>query len=204
MQIGAMVDGGIDAFNAIAYGVSNENNINYNAMSINNFKDKLGHILPDFTNKAVDTFKRFNSEIVINNAKSIINKVMGVDVKQDEILFYGPNNIGNANTIMSNYILANPKIGELFNRQMCHGFADTYIHTEDILAIKENNSYWCKAVNGTAIEEDGEEFGIFISSDETDENIRDIEKADILNTWEVAESMLENGIDPTDPEYGEL
>lgn len=105
-----------------------------------------------------------------------------------------------AQPLMQRYIMANVPLREIYNKQMCDGYNDSYVDLEPGLSGNDHNDY-TRVMDGiVVIEENKEYYDHFIRDPigEPEEDLSMDEKVDILHTWDLVEMFITAGVDCTD------
>jgi hypothetical protein len=195
----AVIMGGETAFDAILYGNQNANNSAYFQDQIN----RLQSVAPAFGNNnyfqnTINLYNKINSHDVLRVARAALNAVS--HTFQPNSIRYADslNHMQAASPIMQRYIMANPAIRNLYQRQEIDGYSESYV---DLYPgeIKDNHYDYRRVMNGV-LDYDNEVVRFY--PDELSDNDRELnhyEKDAILSTWELAELFLsKTKNDPTD------
>lgn len=201
-----VIQGGRDAFNTFFYPPPSTGIIDY----LNNGLTRAAELVNDysnaFMNKVYTLYNYYNSNDAIERSK--LNLLQCESVIRDDVIYPVPvENLGNANYTMQRYIMAHPKVMELYNKNMCNGFSDTYVDADDHDDPMDNHEY-CEAMNGVIqFDEDGNGYYEQIVSVGIDGKTDDLDLMDQVFIWETWDNVMESialGIDPTDPNKGKL
>lgn len=201
-----VIQGGRDAFNSFFYPPPSAGILDY----LNNGLTRAAELVSDysntFMNKVHTLYNYYNSNEAIESAKLNVLQCESV-IRNDVIYPISVENLGNANYTMQRYIMAHPMVTDLHSKNMCNGFSDTYIDSEDNDHIKDNHEY-CEAMNGVIqFDENGNGYFEQITSVGIDGKLEDIDLMDQVFIWETWDNVMESitlGIDPTDPHKGNL
>jgi len=204
MQVN-VISGGMpadQAFRSMVYKPPEQSLLNYLQDNIQQGAQALGDIGRDFVAGAQSMYEKVNNSAVINASKALL---MNIDshISQDAIYYVNQNNIEDANTIMQQYIMANPVMNNLYQRDMSYGFQDTYFDKEPDVKGEEREDYRRVMDGSLEFFDDGVGYVVsYASSDETELDM--MEKITIKDTWAEVERMIALGIDPSDPDLGTL
>jgi len=202
MQVRVM-DGGADTFNALVYAPPSQDTLNYIKGSISNMYDRLGQMATGFVDRAKEAFDHFNSSSALIRNKLLAHDA-GLHIQETAILPLRRENIRNANFRMREYIYANPEIGKLYNKNLLNNYEDTFADPEDG-RVKDDRFTYRQVMDGVLNMDDVGDIHIAHYNDIDEENELDIyDQNAILDTWETVAILLAEGLDPTDPELGEL
>lgn len=197
------ISGGEFAANALLYKQPTPDVMNY----INN---KLDQVV-NFTHGLSDRFKTtvqnlyqqaYNSDI-INAAKRYLAQ-SDYALRQDMIYTVPYGRFNEANLIMQQYIMAEPHMNNLYRKNMCYGFQDTYFDPEPETYGKDRLDYQ-RVMDGVLEfekEEDDEKSLAFTHhySNADEIELSHIERTAILDTWHEVVRMIEEGKDPSEIE----
>lgn len=197
------IRGGSDAFDAFMYPAPTQNFLNYIQHSIATASEKLGDIGRSFVNGAKELYERFNSDEAREQASALLYQV-GANIGENVIQYYSPQNFANINMMMQYWAMENPMVRELYNNDMCYGFQDTYNDPEPGVPAHERSGYLNAMSGMLQFDEEDEGYIQHFSDSSDDEELTLFQRLSILDTWASAESLILNGIDPTDPELNEL
>lgn len=190
--------GGDDAFNALIYKPPSDKIIDFVKTGISSAIGIANNYSSSFVKNLTSMFDKFYSDEAIFNAKAVLYN-SGSHVSEN-VIYNVRISDWNPNLIMQQYIMANPVVDKLYNKQMLDGFRDTYLNLDPY--NKGTNKLHYQAVMDGVMQydEQGEGFVCHYSlGDEVITKDLDIfEKLSILDTWESVEKLLAEGKDPTD------
>lgn len=200
MQI-TVHDTGSSGFDALLYRPPGRELIDYishNVSSVLTATNKFGE---RFVNNVKSLFDRFGSERSVNESKLLLQQ-MSNSFRDDVIHRVAYEDLGNANLMMQHYIMANPMLGELSRKGMCHGYADTYINFEKD-TYGENTMLYQNVMDGVHdVENDTLKF--YHHTEMPEDGFSAMDKISVLDTWDNVVKSIFDGIDPTDPDGGVL
>lgn len=203
-----IIQGGAEYADALIYKQPDESVLSYITNSMNNILQHTKNLSQQFVNSMTSIYDRFNSDISRQTSKMFLNRV-GSSLDQMTLHYIRYEHLGLANLGMQPYILAQPELNNLFRKEMCYGYQDTYIpkqpntYGEDLIEYK-------RVMDGVLQFEDNEEGLGFIkhySQDDEKTHGKDLTTYDqfsIIDTWHNVSRMLANKLDPSDPLLGEL
>lgn len=197
-----VINGGDQAFSALVYTPPSTEVLNYFQNNLTKASELLGAAGHRFMDNAYQMYDKFNSSAVINAGKALLMNV-GSHLNQQAIYYVDQSHMANANLMMQSYIIANPVMNNLYQKDMSYGFQDTYYDLEPDNKGVERYDY--QRVMDGVLTFDKEGLGIVTSYHNSDEIELDMmEKITILDTWQQVEYMIACGVDPSDPEQGDL
>jgi len=201
MQVN-VINGGDQAFSALVYRPPEQGLLDYFQNNLTTAAQMLGDAGRGFMDTAYSMYDKFNNSAVINAGKALLMNV-GTHLNQQAIYYVDQNHMPDANLMMQSYIMANPVMNNLYQRDMSYGFQDTYYDLEPDNKGVERYDY--QRVMDGVVTFDKEGLGIVTSYHNSDETELDMmEKITILDTWQQVEYMIACGVDPSDPEQGDL
>lgn len=160
--------------------------------------DRAARLVSKVTDKVDEFFSRDNLEY----ERDLYNQSGRVD----DILraCYDLESIARANPVQQRWIMANPNLRKLYNRQLIHGYQETYVDTEpDVLG--EDHKDYRLAVNGIMrSDENGYDLiEWFFDEVDVDDAILSVnEQFDIMDSWETTDLILKySDVDPTSVNY---
>lgn len=202
MFIPKVVKGGSLAAEALLYKQPDASLQEYIKNNIAYAVDATKNIGTSFVNTIGTMYNKFNNSEVINAAKMILYNA-GTHLSQDVIHYVNYNNIHNANLTMQRYILVNPVIYGLYQNNMCHGYADTFIDNVSRDTLLEDRIEYQQVMDGLLqFDKEGEGYVHHYSHEHPD--LEHFDKLAITDTWYEALRRIEEGIDPTDPDLNDL
>jgi hypothetical protein len=198
-----------DAFNAFIYPEKNAGGLQYLKNQFNNFTGVMTNTAQDFIKKSREQFERFNSSAAIEFARNMVKSVIGtVDVSTDRITtLWEVNHFQCASIPMQRWVMANPEVRELYHRQGCEGYSDTYVDMQPKVKGEEHYDYR-RVMDGVMRFDDDKGWFAKIYVEDLVDGDRDLthgEKQDVLQTWSKLEYLIAIGKDdPTSPDGGYL
>lgn len=203
--------GGVSEFDALAFGVPNNESIRYfqNQYNnlINNSANFIGDIGQRFIDTATDLYNRYVSPEAISRIRNIIYHVDNIKVNDYIYPITELSDFQQANLNMQRWIMASPDIRQLYNEQRCDGYSDTYFDFEPG-TIGDTQYDYRMVMDGVVrytYDDQGEINGTvrtdyYLDSElkEGDRYLSLEEKTDILSVWDVLKTYIEEGEqDPT-------
>ena len=125
-----IVHGGAAAFNALAFGSNPPEMRAFFEERLQSINAGIGGYSERFKTRANEMFNNLHGDKVVQIAKAALNQVRG---------FFAPDTIVNLTTIediqvaqatMRRMIMANPMVRELYHKQRCDGYSDSYVDTD--------------------------------------------------------------------------
>jgi len=192
---------GTAGFNALLYTPPSQPLIDYIGRHVNAAMEATGTLGQRFVDNVKSIYNRFGSERSILDSKRLLAQT-GPGFRDDVIYNVGYNDLGNANLWMQHYIMANPRVGDLYSKGMCHGYADTYINSEKD-TYGENTMLYMDVMDGVYdLEKDT--LHHYYHTEMSDNGMDTVDKMSVLNTWDNVVESIFKGLDPTDPDKGSL
>lgn len=206
------VDGGNiggSAFDAFAFGVPSQANLNFLEERLTHFSNTMTDAGQEFIKRGLEVFDRYGGSDAIRMAKAAIRTVQHAfdrDIVQP-LMTIGA--VQQAGSSMQRWIMACPDIRQLYHKQLCDGYSDTYVDYHPG-QIGENHYDYQVVMNGIVqMTPDNPEFEWecvnYIHDDDGDVDLTLREQLDILTTWDFLKSKFKPGMeDPTDPRCNRL
>lgn len=201
MQVN-VIRGGDAAFNALLYPPPDQNFLTYLQNNIQTAADAVSGMGTAFVDTVKSMYNRYNSTEAINASKALLHST-GTHFNQNVIYPVGYDNFTTANLLMQRYIMSEPSVSELYRDNMCYGYQETFYDNEPGTYGKERTDYRNVMDGVMEFEEDQAVFKYYSHSSE-EPDLDTLDKLSILDTWDNAIRLIEEGIDPTDLEGGEL
>ena len=198
-----VIQGTPNEFNAFMYGAfKHEGTQRFIDNSVNNiFSTTLTDAGKDFFSNTKDLYNQYNGAAAIHLAQAALNKVSNIFIRNDVHTITEIDKLQNAPLLMQRFIMAQPKIREMYHQQRCEGYSDTYLDMEPG-KIGEQHYDYRRVMNGIAVDDNGTD-KVTIYMDELHPNDRELtlnEQTSVLTTWEhVAMLMSYGDNDPTSP-----
>lgn len=192
-----------NAFDALVYGSTHQNTVNFLRNQFNTFSNTLMDSAKGFFEKGRDLFEKFHSSEAMRFARSVVNEALGqTEVKGEYIAsIFELNQFQTANLCMQRWVMANPVVRQQYHDQLCDGYSATYVDMEPGLIGDQHYDYRRVMDGMLQIEEDNWKIVQYL--EELKEGDRDLlleEKADIQQSWTWLEYLMTLGQDdPTSP-----
>lgn len=199
--------GATNAFDALVYGEKHPATVDYLRGQITQAADLFSGAGKAFYEKALQTFEHFNSNAAINFARNALQKFSGSSTDIQRVLYLGGiNQLQGATVLMQRWLMANPQTRERYLDQRLDGYSDTYVNIHNLDIGKTHYDYR-RVMDGLMVINDDGDATFTQYFDDLIEGDRDLtlgEKTAIVNSWDAANIFLAMGLDPTDPQGGEL
>jgi hypothetical protein len=195
------------AFKALVSPPPPQHVIDYFTNNLNTAMTVLGNHNGQFINNVVSLYNKYGSIEAVNNAKYLLDANSGY-IENNYIQYVDISNWGNMPPVMQNWVMEHPVVSTLNYRNMCNGFGDTYINTDESTYGKKRVGYM--SVMSGILQHDVDGNGIFkhyyfnddVAKDSSELSIRD--KVKIIDVWKNVEILLANGYDPTDLDLNKI
>jgi len=148
-----------------------------------------------FIQSTMNLFNYFTSNEYINMGKQII--LEGGERNEHVIHPVDINTIHQAGMTMAGYIMSNPVLWNMYQKFMISGFDDRFIVSDPTLPAEERLEYKQVMDGIMNVKEDGWEVKFYCLDE--NEKLTSMEKITVLDAWDDAMFLIEQGIDPTDP-----
>jgi hypothetical protein len=198
-----VIEGGDESFRAMVYGTVNNGVREYLKNNMNNVLENTANLSKSFIDNTKALYEKYSSTEAINRAKGYLYNIGTKHFKEDVIQYLNYNNVQDANLIMQRYIMAEPTVFNLYKKNLCNGFQDTYLDNYDQHTKVEDTLEYQQVMDGVLqFDKDGEGYIEHISH--SGDDLDHMDKMAILDTWDNVRLLIHNQIDPTDKDKGEL
>lgn len=198
-----IVDGGIDAFNGLVYGLHNDNDINYFRNNVTNIPQMVGAYGQMFKETTQNLFDRYHGSQAIQLAKLAIHHAAQIFRADDVRSLFDVVDFQTAGLVMQRWVMANPTVRAMYHAQQCDGYSDTYI--DDHPGKIGDNHYDYRRVTNGIVQESGDNWFVNIFSEDLKEGDQELDihkQASILSTYEILNMMFKRGYDDLTNPYG--
>lgn len=199
---------GSDAeWDALVYGQSHPNTVNFLQNQFNNFGSMLNDAGRAFMERGRSAFEHFNGANAIRFAREAVKTVQGIFEVQRIRELSTLSDMTGCNDIMQRWVMANPVVRQKYFDQKLDGYSDTFtnIHGMDIGAQHYD---YRRAMDGIAVFDSEGDWKITEYVENLVEGDRDLifeEQIDIHRTWSAMEVIMAIGKDdPTSSTGGKL
>lgn len=210
MQVDVINAGNLQSFDYLLYPNQHPNTNNYIVNQFNNISNALNDFGRQFIESSKEIYTKINDSNAARIAKAALRSVKGLFHQNTIMQLYNIDEIQNAQPIMQRYIMAEPTIRELYLKQRCDGYSDSYVNMMSI-DIADSHYDYQKIMDGVIQEYTNENGEIdweskhyYYSLMEGDVELSFQDRIDILNTWDVLKQCIASGNDPTDIFNGKL
>lgn len=164
-----------------------------------------------FRQKAEELYNRLNDPALEARARAFYRKAKGLCHPNAIIAFDTIPQIQAAKPLMQRYIMAEPEIRDLYHRQLCDGYSDSYVDYEPG-KIGEDHYDWRRVMNGIIrdIDDDSKDSkpwkAVMYCEDlhEGDMELQIDQQASILAVHDLVRQAIFGKTDPTDIFNGDI
>lgn len=199
-----VISGGEHALNALLYKQPDERFLDYLNSHMSSAYQAIGEAGDRFMSNVRGMYDKYNASDVLQLGKMLLSRT-GTHFSQDVIYNVPYERLGEANLIMQRYIMAQPDLSKMYNKNMCSGFNGTYIDIEPGVYGTQRTEY-IQVMDGVLqFNDNGGDDGHFRHySDSNTDDLDVISKLSILDTWRSVELAIARGIDPSDVDGSSL
>lgn len=199
-----VIRGGDFAANALIYKPPSNGLIDYIRSNMSHIVDKASQYSSQFVQTIQNMYNSFNSDDTIMKSKLLLNQY-GSHLSQDVIYHVPYEALNTANLMMQRYIMSHPEINKLHRKNMCYGYAETFVDDELDTYGEERLSYQ-QVMDGVLKfdKKDGMGYTSHFSNMYSDNPLSIIDVVSIIDTWDNVTRALEEGKDPTNPLFEDL
>ncbi len=198
-----VIRGGDVAANALIYRPPDNALLEYLNNSINSAIEHTSSLSDRFVSTVRGMYDKFNSSAAIAASKALLYNA-GMHFNQDTIYPVSYDNLSTANLAMQRYIMAQPLMSNLYKKNMCYGFQNTYLNMEPETYGKDRLEYQRVMDGVLQHDKNGDAYIMHYSNDDYVDELHVFDKLSVLDTWNNVARMIANGYDPSDPEQGDL
>lgn len=191
-------------FDAIAFGVPTQANLNFLEERLTHFSSAMSEAGEAFIQRGLQVFEKYGGSEAIRLAKAAVRSVQHAF---DGDVVRGLTTIGQiqqAGQKMQRWIMACPEVRQMFHRQQCDGYSNSYVDVAPDSVGKEHYD-WRRVNTGIVVETPDDPDYEWSNMCYLDESADDVElslqeKMDVLSTWDIIKTMMVPGKeDPTSP-----
>lgn len=201
-----IIPGGLAAFNSLAYGNLTQDTVQFFQHQLANAPQVVGEYGNMFRDATKQIYTDFISSEALEKARLALlysNQLESHDVIRTFTLLQ---EFQAAQAVMQRWIMANPVVGDLYNRQLCDGFSDTYVSTSNGKVGHDNYDY--RRVMDGIVDEDKDgnlTYSLYFEDlKEGDIDLHVTEQSRILTSWDIGNILIKQGLDITNPSGGNL
>jgi hypothetical protein len=205
MAINVIHSGSVDSFDYLAFPNQNPANTLYIQNQLTNFSQSLTDIGRKFIETSQAIYERVNDSNAIRAAKAAVRMAKGMFHPNEIRPLTTMEDIRFAQPIMQRYIMAQPDLRQMYHRQQCDGFSESYVDIEPNRVGLDHYDYR-RVMSGIVVDEttpDGEDGWVsrtfFEDERGIDAPLDFADKVNILKTWDLVSMFVEAGKDPSDP-----
>jgi len=180
--------------------VVDTNFINYVQQQFQSAYETLKDLNNRFAEKVTSMFNYFTSNEFLNTGKELI---MESGMKHDNVIHpVNTENIFDPGMLMRAYIMSNPVLWALYQKFAISGYNDMFVFPSGETDIEpEMRHEYLQVMDGVVQpEEDGYKVIFYCAEDK----LTTREKITVLDAWDDAMFLIEQGIDPTSPDKNQL
>lgn len=191
-------------FDAIAFGVPTQANLNFLEERLTHFSSAMSDAGEAFIQRGLQVFEKYGGSEAIRLAKAAVRSVQhafDTDMVR-ELKTIGA--VQQAGQQMQRWIMASPQVRELYHQQRCDGYSNSYVDVAPD-SIGRDHYDW-RLVNTGIVEDtpddpDHEWRCVNYLDESADDVLLSLpEKMEILSTWDlISKMMLPGKEDPTSP-----
>lgn len=190
-----------EVFNQLLFPEKNNYTMDYIKGQLNSFSDSITDAGRNILEKSADVYNKINDKSYIKSAIRAIQSSNSVFKPNVIMPLTTLEDISQAQTAMQRYIMAEPSIRSLYQKQRCDGYHDVYTDVHEGYIGHDHYDYR-RVMDGIPYTDKNNETWITNYHDENIGGDTDLdleEKVDILHTWDIIKMFVEEGIDPTEP-----
>lgn len=201
-----IIPGGLAAFNSLAYGALTQDTVQFFQHQLSNAPQVLGEYGNMFKAATQQIYDNFISSEALEKARLALlysNQLENHDaIRQFTLL----QEFQAAQSQMQRWIMANPVVGELYRKQLCDGYSDSYTD-QNYGKVGDGNYDYRRVMDGIVQEDEDGNLKCSIYFEDLrdgDTELHVTEQSRILSTWEIGNMLIKQGFDITNQSGGNL
>ena len=203
MFVNVIESSSLDSFNHLLFPEQSPANQHYIMQQLGRVSETISDVGKKFVEASRAIYEKVNDANAIRMAKAALRMAKGIFHPNEVIPLETLEDLQAAQPVMQRYIMAEPTLREVYHRQMCDGYSDTYTDLEPGVLGVDHYDYR-RVMDGIIQDTEGDEEGDWSVTNYLDELIaedRELtfdEKTHILSTWDIVRMFVQSGDDPTD------
>lgn len=187
-----------DAFNTMLYGVPDNKTINYFQEQINKLNGMGSNFSHWVRESSTNTFNKIYSAPAVAEARKLLYET-AVQFREDIFHQVDYENY-RPNLLMQQYIMAHPRLSNMYQKEMLSNFNGTYKDPEPEVSPITFKDHYLRVIDGQYIQNpEKQEVLVNCSSSHVDlTNLQFNEQLLVQHAWSVTLKILSDGDDPTD------
>lgn len=191
-----VVGGGEYGANALLYKPLSQHTIAYLNDRLNSTLERIKSVGSSFVNATRGLYDKYNSREAIQRAKMVLHGA-GMHLAQDIIYPVRYDAYRDINLLMQRYVMSQPDVSDMYRRNLCHGFQDTFVDPEPGTYGEDRYDYQRVMSGVLQFEENGDGYFKFYSNDDPEEELDNLDKISVLDSWDTVVRLIAEGKDPT-------
>lgn len=199
-----IMDGDDYDFSTLAFGQPHPSTLEYFQSNINQAIQATQAVGNQFFNKAQVAYDNFFSSEAIRKAKAALYRAGSVFIHDEVMYLQSLASIQFAQEQMRNYIMSDPYINNLYQKNLIEGYAERYSNVENNASGEQSMFY--RAVRDGIVYEDDEgslNFDTWFTED-LSKDLRLDEQVDILQTQLRVRELINKGKEDPTSIYGAM
>jgi DNA-directed RNA polymerase subunit F len=184
--------GADNAFDALVYGNTHQNTVDYLRQQANFISDTLTQQGKAFMERTRQAVEYFNSNSFIDMARKVVTEIKGAFETPHVVKLLDVQSMQKASMVMQRWIMANPNVRQMYHKQNLDGYSDTYVDIHGQVSGEQHYDYR-RVMDGVMQFNDKQEWFVkeFVESlAEGDRDLTHLEKSDIMMTWDKMDLLL--------------
>ena len=200
---------GVNSFDAVAFGIPTQTNLNFLEDRIMNFSRSAQAAGDEFIKRGLEVFNRYGGSEAIRLAKAAVRTVQHAFDRDIVRPLETIGAIQQAGPNMQRWIMACPGVRTMYHQQRCDGYSNSYVDFAPN-SIGRDHHDWRMVNHGVVQETPDDPDYEWRSTQYFDEAENDVqlslrEKLDIFDVWAILTEQMKPGKeDPTSPYCGTL
>lgn len=191
----------VSSFDYMLYPEQNPVNRQYIETQLNNYSHTLTDIGRNFVETSRAIYEKINDSTAVRAAKAAVRMAKGLFHPNTIVPLETLEELRAAQPVMQRWVMAEPTIRQIYHKQRCDGYSDTYLDYEPG-KIGDQHYDYRRVMDGIivdTVDENGNDSWEFTTySEELRESDRELEfheQKAILGTWDIVKMFVEAGED---------
>lgn len=210
MQINVIPHGSPQMFNALVFPEKDVATQHWLRERIEQGRQLLSDVGASFVHHTDMLYRQLYNSNIDQMLRSTVRGVKGLFHANAIVSYHSIDEVQSAQPIMQRYIMAQPALRDLYHRQLCNGYSDSYVDHEPG-RVGESHTDYRRVMDGIVKEHDHpdetyrwEVSHYYEDIDNHEPPLTAVQQFSILDSWALVEQALAQRRDPTDIFNGSL
>ena len=177
--------------------------LNYFKEGYGNFVNRATQLGQDFVTSVGNMFNYYNNSNVLQNTKELLTDA-GIITGEDVVYMLNEQTIHNPGYLMRRYVMSEPTLFNKYENNRCSGYDDEWFNPEPTETNPLMRDDYLYATEGLIQYDKNDQAFTTYTSTEIDNPLSIRDRLIVQDAWELVKQKMVTGMDPSDPEMGEL